>query len=215
MFHLKQPIKTEKSLGDGLTHMNKAWRRAHKHGGKFGFGLVQSRDRKRNAGGEFCTWSSILRPNRKFGKVFDWLFFFFFLLCSVCCVPGVESSAAAAAGPVHPPARRPRREAATPTKRPEGETGSGSFSLAWALRQDCLVPGQHISVTMDVQVRHCRTLGEIPVRLKILSKMAGDWFLFQWVLGGVSAAHLDLQRSVSDLRLPQPAGWGWGRVPGG
>lgn len=54
-----------------------------------------------------------------------------FLFYSVCCVKGVESSAAAA-GPVHPPALRQKcdAEAAKPTKRPEGETGSGSFGLA-------------------------------------------------------------------------------------
>lgn len=163
MSHLKQPIETKKSLGDALTPINTAWGCAHKHGGKLGLGFIQSGDRKRNAGGEFGTWLSILCPNRKFGKVFDWLFYF----TSVCCVKGVESSAAAA-GPGHPPARRHKcdADAAKPTKRPEGETGSGSFGLAWAPGQDCLVPGQHVSVTVDVQVSHCRGLCNILVRLK-------------------------------------------------
>lgn len=76
MSHLKQPIETEKSLGGALTHINTAWGCAHKHGGKLGLGFIQSGDRKSNAGGEFGTWFSILRPNRKFGKVFDWLFYF-------------------------------------------------------------------------------------------------------------------------------------------
>lgn len=96
---------------------------------------------------------------------------------SLGCVSGVESSAAA--GPVHPPARRQRcdAQAAKPSKKQEGETGSGSFGLAWDLRQDCLVPGQHIPVTVDVQVRHCQRLCHIPVWLNIQGKMAQDSFL--------------------------------------
>lgn len=159
-------------------------------------------------------------------------------LSPACCGSGVESCAPA--GPVPPPAHCQERYIdAEPTKKQEVEPGAGFFGVAWARRQNALVPGRQVPVTMDVYVRRVLScpslLCDISVQLNHLeSSVAPRWFSWyspatQWrksltvrfsclcqsFFWGVSVPQVDLQRSVSDRQLSKPAGWGGGCIPGG
>lgn len=156
---------------------------------------------------------------------------------SLCSGPGVGN--AAPAGPARAPARRQECEieAAKPTKRQEVEAGAGPFGVAWAVQYDALVPGKQVPVTVDVHVRpRRRAFSQLPFRTlwkfcsakqsrKVCHPLAiRKWrrslmlpssFLCQRFFWGISVPQVDLQRSVSDRQLSEPAGRGRGCSPGG
>lgn len=156
---------------------------------------------------------------------------------NLCSGPGVGNTAPA--GPAPAPACRQECEieAAKPPKRQEVEAGAGSFGVAWAVQHDALVPGKQVPVTVDVHVRpRRRAFSQLPFRTlwkfcsakqsrKVChpsairkwrrSLMLPSSFLCQRFFWWISVPQVDLQRSVSDHQLSEPAGRGRGCSPGG